>query len=670
MKILQSWSEKRVLPVGVCLHIQRFRYKPLDDHHIRIIRLQPGSGDSRIKVELQHVSSSNKYEALSYVWGKGENLNRISIYRQVGKLASSGYLQITQNLYTALHSLRYPYHERILWIDAICIDQGNTAEKSIQVAKMDSIYKKATRVVSWLGPESSDSALALDTFRRIADSFTMSSDQKSMHIKSGSWVCDIHYDHQKLRSEHQRWTAVWNLLRNPYFTRLWIYQEINLAQTVQVVIGQLAISLEAVVSSLQWLQERAQPGLPMADLMDLRVLKRIYDMIYSQSRTLIDLLEKTKFAECGNDNDHVYALLGLLPNCMGIVPDYGLLPHQVYTDLMLAYLNHTGSLDLLERCGTSLQDRKMYNLPSWAPNLSEPYRPARLERSYASSRSTAEVLSLVNGGVLRVRGVRAATIASLTASISHNASVSETLAKCVFWEAQIMNTTICHKESQFDVFAKTLICGETGEVPTQNVGNLLTTEECTKSYIAWTRKERFEGLTSFYVSEVQKHTAGRAMFTADHDYIGLCPADAQIGDQVMILLGASFPMLLRPIKDNNCYMVVGACHVPGMMHGEVLLGPLSAGWKFSLHNIDGFSHFTYTRTSDAFVTERDPRLGSLPSGWVTGEKNERPEEIGLQGYKRPPRFRDAQNGDWIGDPRLTSEQLRKKGVAIEDIFLA
>jgi hypothetical protein len=59
---------------------------------------------------------------------------------------------IRLELARALRRLRFPNSTRILWIDAICINQDDKEERSYQVPLMGSIYSLARRVVVWLGP--------------------------------------------------------------------------------------------------------------------------------------------------------------------------------------------------------------------------------------------------------------------------------------------------------------------------------------------------------------------------------------------------------------------------------------------------------------------------------------------------------------------------------------
>jgi hypothetical protein len=69
------------------------------------------------------------------------------------------------NLHAALLHLRDRFVDRIVWVDAICIDQTNTAEKSQQVQSMAKIYAKASRVIVWLGEAAATSDHALEDIR-------------------------------------------------------------------------------------------------------------------------------------------------------------------------------------------------------------------------------------------------------------------------------------------------------------------------------------------------------------------------------------------------------------------------------------------------------------------------------------------------------------------------
>lgn len=101
-----------------------------------------------IHTRLDKKSTRVAYEALSYVWGSAELNHEVFV---VGRR-----LRITTNLHVALVQLRSQVSDRIIWIDAVCIDQNNLKERGHQVQQMSKIYREAERVLFWLGPGTED----------------------------------------------------------------------------------------------------------------------------------------------------------------------------------------------------------------------------------------------------------------------------------------------------------------------------------------------------------------------------------------------------------------------------------------------------------------------------------------------------------------------------------
>lgn len=123
---------------------------------IRLLRLLPDTNvDGPLHGSLfecnieEFYGHPNAYEALSYVWGDPKLSHSISI--------DEFKLPITANLHTALANLRSPYIERLLWVDAMCIDQTNDREKEWQIGLMYQIYACASCVVVWLGEHEDES---------------------------------------------------------------------------------------------------------------------------------------------------------------------------------------------------------------------------------------------------------------------------------------------------------------------------------------------------------------------------------------------------------------------------------------------------------------------------------------------------------------------------------
>ncbi|KAF2431651.1 hypothetical protein EJ08DRAFT_669800 [Tothia fuscella] len=139
----------------------RYQYEVFSQNskEIRLLSLLPGTFDADVKIVLRNnsfsTSSPPSYEALSYVWGTSQNPVNIGIG------SGNDSLSVTQSLAIALPHLRYTDREKVLWIDAICIDQSNVQERGQQVEIMGDIYKFAERVVVWLGDEANDSDHAM-----------------------------------------------------------------------------------------------------------------------------------------------------------------------------------------------------------------------------------------------------------------------------------------------------------------------------------------------------------------------------------------------------------------------------------------------------------------------------------------------------------------------------
>jgi hypothetical protein len=153
--------------------MSQYEYSPLpsESHSIRLLRLMPydnkSTTTSEIECELFEYSLQDQskgthlYEALSYAWGSLEKPCSISIKKEN--------LAVTNNLHSALLRLRDRALERVLWVDAVCIDQDNNEERKHQVELMAKIYSNAHRVIVWLGEGGGNVEGALEDIRLAAD---------------------------------------------------------------------------------------------------------------------------------------------------------------------------------------------------------------------------------------------------------------------------------------------------------------------------------------------------------------------------------------------------------------------------------------------------------------------------------------------------------------------
>ena len=129
----------------------------LDDTktQIRLIKLLPGQPGDPVIIELIIVKNvgTQPYEALSYVWGSPD--------AKVTMKVNDKPFEVTANLYDALSCLRQTEEERVLWVDAICINQAHDFEKSSQVSMMGDIYRNAADVIIFLGKERDGSGMVM-----------------------------------------------------------------------------------------------------------------------------------------------------------------------------------------------------------------------------------------------------------------------------------------------------------------------------------------------------------------------------------------------------------------------------------------------------------------------------------------------------------------------------
>jgi hypothetical protein len=173
-------------------------YSPLSSRHnrIRLLRLLPHQDrNADIQCELfEYIlddSYSHLYETLSYVWGDANDKLPIFIH--------GNRFHVTVNLHAALSQLRNHSLERILWIDAICINQNDQLEKELQILSMATIYSQAYRVLVWLGAAADDSDLVFKEIRSFEGRISMSASDKEQFESAGL-----------------------ALLQRPWFRRIWV----------------------------------------------------------------------------------------------------------------------------------------------------------------------------------------------------------------------------------------------------------------------------------------------------------------------------------------------------------------------------------------------------------------------------------------------------------------
>jgi hypothetical protein len=300
-------------------------YNPLPPRHIRIFTLLPGSLEPEIRGEFtrpfildtdfypgacfgEKSYGQRSYEALSYVWGPPEPASTIQVNGQP--------FSVRPNLAAALKVLRYKDRPRDLWIDAICINQLDFAERNSQVAVMYKVYRKADVVLSWLGEEEEGTLEVLDTLIK-----TKGEIRKLLRI----------YDKQKhsrtsvkdLETSAQRWLRRFvALCTKPYWTRVWIIQEVLSARKNSLLCGSNSLPLyyffDACLDIMRLRGLEIDVGIPPACYLAQQYRPREVRLELSG---LVDLCSKCN-SKCQDPRDKIYGVLSLAQPTFDIAPDY------------------------------------------------------------------------------------------------------------------------------------------------------------------------------------------------------------------------------------------------------------------------------------------------------------------------------------------------------------
>ncbi|KAH8699347.1 heterokaryon incompatibility protein-domain-containing protein, partial [Phaeosphaeriaceae sp. PMI808] len=283
-----------------------------DGHAIRLVQLLGGTGQIQallFKAFLHETDmdlSGLPYEALSYTWGTNEKTQQI--------LLNGKQFMVTQNLYSALKYLRFKNKDRILWIDAICIDQDYVKERNHQVSHMASIYRDAESVIIWLGDPTDETDILISSLKRLqvrvlnTSKLNLSTAQDS-RLRT-LWGNDESLCEDTLTAAR---LGLISLLARPWFERSWILQEVCFAKTGIVTCGTKAVAAH-IFALAPWLLDKEPEThcqavlqmMPGATRSTTRTVLSGRDM-----RNLYSLLRRFYRSEASDPRDQVYALLNM-----------------------------------------------------------------------------------------------------------------------------------------------------------------------------------------------------------------------------------------------------------------------------------------------------------------------------------------------------------------------
>ncbi|PQE22785.1 heterokaryon incompatibility protein [Rutstroemia sp. NJR-2017a BVV2] len=190
-------------------------YSPLGPDAMRLLKLHGGKGKIQCSVMVVQECSPPEYEALSYVWGSTDDL-------QIIKLDGLDYF-VTRNLFEVLLRFRKLDKDRLLWIDALVINQSDLVERGREVTRMPNRYSGAVGTILWLGAPLENAQYGrLDIIAAIK--FLSQPDLiVPIEHETGEWVPTKQ--------------AVEAIFCSRYWTRAWTVQEIMYSDNVTLYYG-------------------------------------------------------------------------------------------------------------------------------------------------------------------------------------------------------------------------------------------------------------------------------------------------------------------------------------------------------------------------------------------------------------------------------------------------
>lgn len=220
----------------------------LDDNSVRLLRfVRPkwytlGLARPSLVIETHPVDKSPKYVALSYTWGPPQDgIAGDEFSDKLPVLVNGRPFPVLRNLMDALCCLhwRWDFDDDVqhLWVDAICINQNDLAERAAQVGIMDRIYKRAASTSIWLGRANPEAAKAIKMVKTILLIPPEDFGRYYRQHPNGVPPPDEFWHERGLPSPEkngEEWKPLINFLEHRWFSRTWVIQEVTLSSSDNV----------------------------------------------------------------------------------------------------------------------------------------------------------------------------------------------------------------------------------------------------------------------------------------------------------------------------------------------------------------------------------------------------------------------------------------------------
>ncbi|KAF9691422.1 hypothetical protein EKO04_010878 [Ascochyta lentis] len=582
-----------------------YEYAALDDtkRQVRLLHLHPSVhvkpgvlpntdedhlNDIQCTFSLASLDDNPTFEALSYVWGDHNITAPITLHGHA--------FSVTSNLHAALKHLRHQDKERVLWVDALCINQTDNSERSHQVSHMRHIYSQATNVLIFLGEACEGSDVVIDLIKTLAV-------HPYLHLDPSIHPSVMSHGFNLSDFDLLRW--IFEFFHLPWWGRLWTVQEYILAQETVFVCGEKQFDGA-------WLKPFEHCMLGHADCCNTD--KQLsYEIPGGQSiaaglqrASLLDdtgtpdswgwshlagVLASFQSRASSNPLDKVYGLLGLGNDSLraSLSVDYRRLPRDVYTDVVVATINERKDLNMLSLV-YGLRGPEL-DIPSFVPDYSITSPSTKdslflqrylktLECFEASKEAEADPF-IAEKGEATIRAILIDTIQDLQ---PYKRTTWKQVTEQGRRFAEQIDTMQNPYESSFEAFWQTL-CG--GISYYRHILDLVEPVKSTylpiyQKFQAWVDSGmpvlKEQDIVNFSLA-FQMAIAGRLFGITEGGRIGFVPCETSPGDIVAIMPGGKVPYILRKLPSVSTedgesdmtgrYQFLGDAYIHGVMHGEV-----------------------------------------------------------------------------------------------------
>lgn len=528
--------------------------------------------------------------------------------------------RVRLNLFSALRRLREQGQHGYLWIDAICIDQSNDAEKTVQVAMMGQIFAQAQEVLVWLGepeiyfmnqrdeamPGASASNLeetteAVEVLHRLAEgrhAHELSCCEKTTATRRSGSACDLRCRLQRALKIIEAFLDV------DWFKRAWTVQEIVLSARASVMRGSTCLPWSVIEKACaNWqvhLNTCCGEDILSLHLHEFQTVQQIAVDVnalsmararMAHSQTLHEVLLDFRSRQATDPRDKIYGVLGLQfgDKVARLIPDYTRSIREVLVSCALEMIrSQRWLLPLFLDLEHALDD-----LPSWVPDwtlrTTEP--PAvfsgRFEflRTYDSARGLDGRIELLPHDILSVTAIHAGHI--------ERVSRSRRLMKFMIEQLDLLDDWLssAHREGQRqpeyvgggtfeDAVTFSMFAGrykDSNSVREVLQGDVEEWRDHLVELKCCLREKGPSSTSGLHPAVACQNIAAlrRRLCVTSTGHVGLCPDNAVPGDDVFVLFGGPAPMFMRSCdakSDGSLgeYIALGHGYLHGLMDGEAV----------------------------------------------------------------------------------------------------